>query len=251
MKTLHKRPNTGVPDRYLSSDIILCAGEDQRELIRAVRQLMPEEKALHHQYRCFHFWKYSRFTLVLTGIGTGCLEPLIWELVESGKVRRIVLIGTAGYIGTRRDRHGEVYLIDQAFVAGTGVHVKNISKPIRPRFAGIDKLGLQRLSGIASDYYYALADSEDPRIRMAQASDPALSEGRAKVKKNDRLVDMETPQFYKLCEVYGAGRLEYVAIRGVANTVGAWEEQTSFAVAVLTKALHQAMTLLSYRHEEW
>jgi hypothetical protein len=246
-----RRPNTVVPDRFLSHDLILCAGEDPRELKRAAKLVISGEKPTHHSYRCFHFWKFERFTLALTGIGTGCLEPLIWEMVESGLVKRIVLIGTAGYIGKRKDRHGEVYLIHRAFLAGAGVQVENITKPIKPHFSGLENLDVQRLSGIASDYYYAVAPTDDPRLIMAQQTDPSLREGREKVRKNNRLVDMETPQFYRLCEMYGRSRitgertLEYAAIRGVANTLGEWGEQTDHSESVLEKAMHKAMTLLS------
>jgi hypothetical protein len=86
---------------------------------------------------------------------------------------------------------------------------------------------------------------------MAQQTDPSLREGREKVRKNNRLVDMETPQFYRLCEMYGRSRitgertLEYAAIRGVANTLGEWGEQTDHSESVLEKAMHKAMTLLS------
>ncbi len=239
------RPNTGVPDRYLSSDLILCSGEDARELSKSAQEVVPGEKAAHYHYRCFHFWKYSKFTLALTGIGTGCLEPLIWEMVESGIVRRIILIGTAGYIGTRSDRHGQVYLIHKAYVAGAGIHVRKMTSAIKPEFAGLDKLSIQSLEGIAGDYYYALAKSSDARILRAQASDPVLAEAMRTVRKGDRLVDMETPQFYKLCEIFGDGKLEYAAIRGVANTQGAWDEQTQFAASILTECMRQSIGLLA------
>ncbi len=240
-----KRPNTGVPDRFLQSDLIVCVGEDSRELMQCVRLVLPTEKPRHHHYRCFHFWKYSKFTLALTGIGTGSLEPLIYEMAISQRVRRIILIGTAGIVGPSTDKAGQVYVIDEAFLAGAGVHAVDIMEPIKPSFAGVERLNLPRKAGIASDYYYALGNSTDLRILAAQNEDPALKEARAKVVTEGRLVDMETPQFYKLCRWYGLGVLDFVAIRGPANSIGVWQEQTHNAESVLINAFEQAVRLFN------
>lgn len=247
MNALELRPNTGVPTQFLSPDLILCAGEDPEELMHAAKTVLETDPIAHHHYRCFHFWPFPNhsLTLALTGIGSGCLEPLIWEMVESNVVRRIVLIGTAGYLGRRKDRHGHVYLVDNAYTAGTGVHVQEITRPIKPCFEGLNELNVQRMSGVASDYYYGSARSNDPRIKRAQESDPALNAALSTVAQGDRLIDMETPQFYKLCEIYGDHRLQYAAIRGIANSVGVWSEQTKYAVSVLSESMRLAKLLLS------
>jgi hypothetical protein len=51
--------------------------------------------------------------------------------------------------------------------------------------------------------------------------------------------------FYRLCELYGGKKLEYVAFRGVANMQGQWDEQSQFAESVLTRAAQQAVHLLA------
>ncbi|BDA67642.1 hypothetical protein RIVM261_070280 [Rivularia sp. IAM M-261] len=53
-----------------------------------------------------------------TGIGTGTLEPLIWEILFNptikSKVNKIILIGTAGKLPLSSKKLGDVYIINQA-----------------------------------------------------------------------------------------------------------------------------------------
>jgi hypothetical protein len=72
------RPNTAVKNEVLQENLLLCCGEDTTELLLALPEVGPP--LLYHVYRCYRFWRFDGFTLVWTGIGTGCLEPLMFEL---------------------------------------------------------------------------------------------------------------------------------------------------------------------------
>jgi len=74
------RPNTNVENSLLSERMVICCGEDAAELLQALRTEFPRQETAYHEYRCYRFWKFAEFTLIWTGIGTGCLEPLLFEL---------------------------------------------------------------------------------------------------------------------------------------------------------------------------
>jgi hypothetical protein len=55
MKAIENRANTLVPDRILSPDMILCAGEDSRDLLHSLREALPGETPRRHHFRCYTF----------------------------------------------------------------------------------------------------------------------------------------------------------------------------------------------------
>ena len=84
-------PNTNASLELLQPHCILCCGEDVSHFL----QLLPTIQ-MYHEYRGYRFWRLPGFTLVLSGMGTGCLEPLMWELTRPKVIRQVMLIGTAG-----------------------------------------------------------------------------------------------------------------------------------------------------------
>ena len=96
------RPNTGVADDLLSSGtIILSCGEDITEVHDTFEPLLKALPRRFHSYRGYTFAQYRGFTLATAGIGTGCLEPFLYEVLPATK--RIILVGTAGLVsGTPR-----------------------------------------------------------------------------------------------------------------------------------------------------
>jgi Phosphorylase superfamily len=248
-ENLKSRPNTAVPISFLHADVILCCGEDREELLDAVRSLFPLEVSSHH-YRCYEFWRYPTFTLILTGIGTGCLEPLLWEILDRNTLgdrvaRRLVAIGTAGFIGSDPSVLGQVFVIEAAYPAGCGVHLETSDLSVRANFQGLDRVSLPQAEGVATDYYYAFSRRTDLRIDAAQRADSALREGLRQQWKQGRLIDMETAQFYHLCRCYGEAHTQFVALRGVANLCDQFEQQGDNAPTVLTNAFAAAVQLLA------
>src|SRR5688500_16227939 len=90
------RPNTMVNDAFLHQSIILSCGEDPSELLAAARTAGLDKPCALHEYRCYRFWSFPICTLVWTGIGTGCLEPLLYEILRESRANKICLVGTAG-----------------------------------------------------------------------------------------------------------------------------------------------------------
>jgi hypothetical protein len=242
------RPNTALPDGFLASNVILCCGEDARELMQAVSTILSEPPLRVHAYRCYQFWDYNEFTLVLTGIGTGCLEPLLWEILDRKTLNdsvpsRLVLIGTAGCLAD--SGFGKVYLIEGAYPVGSGIEVDDSHLPFRPHFAGLEHVDLPRAEAISTDHYYACSPrTDDERVNKLHVLNPALAAGVNKHWKRGRLIDMETAQFYAFARTYGSAGTQFLAFRGVANLADQFETQCDYAVPVLTEAFRQAIDLV-------
>lgn len=251
---LKVRPNTGLPLSFMNENIVVCTGEDSRELMHAMSTVLPLHRWRYHEYRCYRAWAAEDLTIILSGIGSGCLEPLMFELLDRATLgarvpKRLVMIGTAGYLSD--SGFGQVYLVEGAYPVGCAVALDDSMLPVRPSFAGLDRLPLPRAEEISTDYYYACTVQEsDPRKMLAKALNPALREGLVKYWQRGRLISMETAQFYHFARHYGPEGTEYVALRGVANLADQFETQGDLSVAVLTDALRNAASLLQVDHSE-
>lgn len=158
--------------------------------------------------------------------------------------RRLALIGTAGYLAD--SGFGQVYVVEGAYPVGCAVVLDDADLPVRPVFEGLDSIQLPRAEEISSDYYYGCTTQEsDPRKMLAKSKNPALRAGLEKYWQSNRLIAMETAQFYHFAQCYGAPDTQYVALRGVANLADQFETQGKYSQQVLTDALQQAVGLLS------
>ena len=242
------RPNTGVADFLLQKNAILCCGEDANQLLTALRTVTDSRHQLYHEYRCYRFWKFPNFTLIWTGIGTGCLEPLLFELLEPNIVQRIVLIGTAGAISTEKVNLGSAYFINQAYLAAAGINRPNKTAPISHGFPRDCLAGanLQDCSIISTDYYYGFSSDPSQRAIALRRADPVLAESLATLWTKAPLTDMETAQFYHLCKLLGQPALQFAAIKGPANKVS---EASVATLEVLEEALAHAFIVLEIEKE--
>jgi len=240
------RPNTGVSDALLSEKVIICCGEDATELLWALRSVRTRAETAYHEYRCYRFWKFEEFTLVWSGIGTGCIEPLLFELIDGFPLRQVVLIGTCGAIPGRGVRTGEVFLVDKAYLGGAAIRLPESSFPLSCRFAeaALAGLGLERKTAISTDFYYGFAVDPGARVKRLQGQDLSLKSDLAAYWDRADLVEMEIGQFYYLCSVFDSDLLEYVAIKGAANATDSVSQQTVYSRRVLQKALASALQLL-------
>ncbi len=239
-------PNTAIDSSLIASDIILCCGEDPEELLDCVRRTCGIGNDVPHRYRGFGCLRLSSFSLVWGGIGTGTLEPLLWELLQSNLVRRIVLVGTAGALG-RPEKLGHACVITEAYLAGTALDEARIEQPLRPDFPGFQALvNLPAEAIISTDFYYGFA-SRDQGPAYPDIMRRAM-ESYSKHAHRAGLIDMETGQFYFLCNAFGGERnIEYLAIKGPANSVADVGAQLSNSAAVLIEALSAAVGLLEVR----
>lgn len=241
------RPNTNVENSLLSERMVICCGEDAAELLQALRTEFPRQETAYHEYRCYRFWKFAEFTLVWTGIGTGCLEPLLFELFEGFTPKELVLIGTCGAIPGRGIEPGDVFLVDKAYLGGSAIRLQDSALPLPCRF-GADKLarlGLDRRSAISTDLYYGFAVDPGARVRRLQEEDFGLKADLAAYWDKADAVEMEIGQFYYLCGLFGGPGLEYVAIKGAANATDFVAQQTLHSGPVLQRSLRSALQLLA------
>jgi Phosphorylase superfamily len=245
------RPNCAIPDSFFQDNMIVCTGEDPAELRQAMRAVLPGKLARFHEFRCYKAWKFTNpnVTVVISGIGSGCLEPLLFELLDEKTLgqrapKRLVMIGTAGYIADKG--HGQVFVVDEAYPMGCAVHLESKDLPLRPQFRGLEAVKLSRAAEMSTDYYYAATPATDDRRKMAaKTADPALLEGIDSFWKAGRLISMESAQFYHFCRCYGSTNTQYVALRGVANLADQFHEQGDYSKYVLNVALSEAVKLLS------
>jgi|KBSMisStaDraftv2_1062788.scaffolds.fasta_scaffold05303_3 Phosphorylase superfamily len=245
-----RRPNTGVEDIFLNRDVILCCGEDWNELLLALGSITTEPVLLEHEYRVYRIALFKKFSLIWSGMGTGCLEPLLYEISDIRHVRNIILIGTAGAPSSERVKLGEIYAIEKAYLGGTAIHLPGAPNPLAPRFSEdvIAKAHLLRASIASTDYYYGFSKSRDTQeLRVA---DPSLKEAVDSLHDQVALIDMETAQFYYFCGIFFPEHLRYIALKGAANLLADPTLQTTNSIGVLKKALAASFVLLDLPQED-
>lgn len=235
-----RRPNTCVPDSFLSERCLLCCGEDYLELISALSSLGISAEGLpEHIYRCYRIILFDEFTLVWTGIGTGCLEPLLHEVLTSGLIMSITLIGTAGALNEKTPK-GKAAFIESAINGVTPFATDNA-----PLEYPSSKAPDGALKVLSSDLYYGFSAIDSPFVTRLQQSVPGMRARFEALKVKADLIDMETAQFYRLCKVYGQDRLAFVAIKGAANNAADPHQQTFHSAAVLRSAVELGLGWLS------
>lgn len=195
-----------------------------------------------HAYRCYQFWKFREFTLLWTGIGTGCLEPLLFEILDAEIIQEIVLIGTAGAVNENLPL-GSSYWLDRAYLGCTAI-LPISCEPAEPRWAR-PKPNVPSASIVSTDYYYGFSNIDSRRVRALQHADRRLVQALANFRNLAELVDMETAQFYHLCRVLGHPGLNFGALKGPANTISAVSEQTLHSETLLFRVVREARLLLA------
>lgn len=232
-------PNTGATSNILRRNVILCGGEDADELMNSRRQLRPNDPpASSFSYRCYKFWTFPGRTLIWTGIGTGCLEPLLWEIFQPGIIKDIILIGTAGRLSNSKLPMGVAGCVNEAYSGCTSIDDVAGVIPLKPRYPTPSHL--PTCTAVSSDFYYGFSQ------RAIDGSYPASASLRTAVDRHLHsrdLVDMETAQFYYFCQTLGQPTLRYLAIRAAANDIAAQEEQLTHTPAALSECLKLAIAL--------
>jgi hypothetical protein len=193
-----------------------------------------------HSYRCYAFFTVRRTSFIWTGIGTGCLEPLLCEIFSEPQISRIILIGTAGSI-SGKGALGAALPIQEARVACAGISPRD---PIQfPNWKLAPGSPTQRIA--STDYYYGFTLSKKSPARELWAADSRLSKSVATALRSADLVDMETGQFYHLCAVLRPD-VRCLAIKGAANPLTDFAQQTLHSQSVLFEAAKKARMFLDH-----
>jgi hypothetical protein len=229
-------PNTNANKEILNEKVLLAAGEDKGEVLSAITK---SNKLLDfHVYRGYSFFKFQNFTLIISPIGTGSLEPLLFEILEPGIVKEIILAGTVGLLPESNKKVSEIYAITESYEAGTALDEKNINFPLKPRW---EKSIIQKSAiGVSTDYYYHFNYSF--RDRLIDTKNFRLLKAMESVSKICDVVDMEVCQFYYFCSYYD--NLNYLAVKGVTNNLGCREEHSNNSSKTVVNAVKIGMDLL-------
>jgi hypothetical protein len=238
------RSNTGVDNAILHANILLCCGEDVSELLEAARKSGVGPVVAEHRYRCYHFWRFANFTLIWTGIGTGCLEPLLYEILVDTPVEAICLIGTAGMCRNRDGLiKGEPYYIAEARTWAAAVRPIEYNGALRPNWDA-KQSPISKATIVSSDYYYGFSRIENQPLNKLRKLDGALSQDFRNILTEIDLVDMEVAQFYFLCSAFSGAGLRWIAVKGLANDLDRFNEQIENSPLVLEKTFRSALSLM-------
>lgn len=248
-------PNARLVPAQIRADVILCCGEDKATFLAALHALgFPGARAPvtapAPEFRGYTVWTTPVLTIVLAPIGTGSLEPVLHEILATGRAERLVLVGTAGALGARRVPLGVAHAIAEAHLAGTGLDREmSFAQPLRPHWpvpaGAADPLAGATASIVSSDFYYGFSPARRPgdyRHRL-----PALRRDFERLSACVDLVDMEVGQFYALCRLIpDEPGLRYLAFKGASNSVDNHAEQNTHAPAVLLDCLRRALAALGH-----
>jgi len=235
-----RAPVSHVLPEHLNERTIICSGEIEKDLLHAFRRV--EDKPLFvQQYRCYKVWKFPKFTLILAGIGTGTLEPLLWEILTPGIVRKIILIGTAGCVRQEAPELGKAMPINAAYPCGTGIDAEVGLTPLGTNWPLPE--GTHMCSIASSDFFYGYSDRVlDGTFRACQG--PFL-ERYKQIRDLADLIDMEVAPFYYFAPRFAPeGTLDYLAIKGSSNSLGKGEEMNFYASSVMDDCAAQALRLM-------
>lgn len=236
-------PNARIVPGQIRADVILCCGEDKQPFVAALHELGFPADAARPDFRGFTVWTFSSVSVVLAPIGTGSVEPILCELLGTGQVARIVLVGTAGRLSARPLPLGVGFPISEAHLSGTGLDRECAGQTLRPEWPALPPGPTATI--VSSDFYYGFSPAKKPgdyRHRL-----PALRRDFERLAPIVDLVDMEVAQFYALCRLIPEQPgLHYLAIKGASNGVDNHGEQNTHAPAVLLDCLRQALLALGH-----
>lgn len=234
-------PNAQIHPAQIRPEVILCCGEDKVALLDALGELGFPAGAPVSEFRSYTVWTLPSVTVVLSAIGTGALEPLLYELLTTGLVERIVLVGTAGRLRADGLPLGVAYPIREARVAGTGLDRECGDRALRPVWPEFPEG--PSASIVSSDFYYGFSPALAPGDYRHRLAGVRGDYERLSVEMD--MVDMEVGQFYALCRLIpDAPGLRFIAIKGAANAIDNHAEQNTHAPSVLRDCLEKALRML-------
>jgi len=234
-------PTAQIRPEQIRASVILCCGEDKGFFVAALGELGFPLNTPLAEFRGYSIWTHAEITIVLASIGTGSVEPILYELLGTGRVERIVLVGTAGRLGARPLALGTAFAISEAYLSGTGLDREVKDQPLRPHWPGLENG--PPASIVSSAFFYGFSPALRPgdyRHRL-----PCLRQDFERLVGQVDLVDMEVAQFYALCRLMPEQPgLCFLAFKGASNAVENHGEQNAHAPSVLLNCLRQALAVL-------
>lgn len=228
-------PSTTLPLDWVTPDVLLCLGEEYEEWDAALLTAGLGRADGVHRHRAFTASVRKGILCLAGSIGSASVEKCLWDLLTTGRVRRIVLVGTAG------NMPASSALMDNAYVCS----------PAQSRHQNFDAPGpmtwepswmpdLPRHAIVSSDRFYGFS----PLVEGPYPGEPALQQAWAEFRDADVLIDMEVAAFYHYCQAFGPADLLYVAIKAPANHVGDLDSMPDLSAPALDVAVHAGVAAL-------
>ncbi len=235
-------PNTNASTELLRQKCIICCGEDRELLLSAFADVGLIVGSSAFKFRCYEFWHIHDALLILTGIGTGCLEPLLWEIFSGDVIKQIILVGTAGRMEGSRSSVGQAYLVSQAWIAGTGLDNEGLSQPLFPHWSDLGPF--ESTTSVSTDFFYGFSPKlKDGSYPLSYGGLRRYYDQHVAIKTD--LVEMEVGQFYAFCRLYPMAPPEFIAVKAVSNTIGLDDDQVGNSRSALTSTLKITRALLN------
>ncbi len=228
-------PSTGLPRSMVRPDVLLCLGEEEDEFEAALDAAGLTPAALRTHYRAFHGRVRDDILCLDGAVGSAVVEKCLWDLLGTGIVRRIILVGTAGAMPACTAARDRPYRISPA----SSIY-QNFDAPPRAAWAPTADVGLPDFPIVSCDRFYGFS----PLVEGAYPAEPGLLEAWHQYAEQDMMVDMEVGAFYHYCERFGAPDLQYAAIKAVANSVSELDALPEASAAALTATVLAAVAVL-------
>lgn len=218
-------PVTNLPQAFLRPDVLLLVGEDPTECGAVLGITWA------HHYRGFLAGHHGERLVMVTPFGSTTMEALLWELLAPGKVRRIILSGTAGALGGYTGRHMEALQVTDA------VSVYQAFDGPPTGYGPSWSLDLPAVSSISTDRFYGFS----PLTEGDYPAEPGLCDAWSRWGKTDRIVEMEVAAFFHFAQRFGQPDLQYAAVKVIANDVKALDTLTSGSAEAMKVAIDAAL----------
>ncbi len=217
-------------------DVLLCLGEEPREVEIALDKAGAPPPTASHQHRTFHAVLRDDVLCLDGGLGSPMVEKALWELLGTGHVERLILVGTAGSLDGFSGEAGRPYLCDPAQSL-----YQNFDAPPQAKWSPSMNVDLPRAAIMSSDRFYGFSHV----VEDAYPAEPGLQESWARHRNDDAMVDMEVAAFYHYCEAFDrTGNVEYAAIKASANRVADLPSLPLHSAKTLDRVVAAAWPLL-------
>ncbi len=228
-------PSTGLPLDMVRPDVLLCLGEEEDEFSAALDGAGLTPEAVRTHYRAFHGRVRDDILCLDGAVGSAVVEKCLWDLLRTGIVRRVLLVGTAGAMPACTAVERKPYRMAPA----TSIY-QNFDAAPHASWRPTAEVGLDDFSIVSCDRFYGFS----PLIDDVYPAEPGLLEAWHQHAKKDLMIDMEVGAFYHYCERFGAPDLQYAAIKAVANKVSELDKLPEASADALDATVRAAIKVL-------
>lgn len=216
-------------------NVLLCLGEEEDEFEDALDAAGLTPEVLRTHYRAFHGRVRDDILCLDGAVGSAIVEKCLWDLLGTGVVERVLLVGTAGAMPECSAKQDKPYRMSPASSL-----YQNFDAPPGASWEPTADVGLEDFPIVSSDRFYGFSSLVEGKY----PAEPGLLEAWHQHARRDIMVDMEVGAFYHYCERFGANDLQYAAIKAVANSVTDLSTLPDASARALTATVQAAIDVL-------